>query len=617
MEGNSRVVIVAADGADPDVFARLVEAGRLPTLARLCAEGTWGRLKTTFPPLSPVAWMSCLCGVSPARHGIRDFVIKLPHTYLPTIGLFHVQKGKDGIPVYRSRRRAPTLGELLSEAGRSSYVLRVPGLFPPPPIQGGTLAGFGMPDLLGTFGLSAWYTTDPEGKMATAEGESPIRPLEPVGRGEWRGVIPGPAGSKRTFVARAAGNGIELTVDIGGRAQLVTLAPGEWSGWVRLSFPVPGRGAIDGMCRFKLVGVGQGLELYRTAVQCVPDAPLFPFDEPPGFGAWLASKVGPFATLGMPSDMDGVRRGVVDPETFLEDAYHNWERQVEVTLHLLEEPSWDLLMTHFFTIDNVQHLFWHYQDSRHPAYDPHAAVRFGGEIERAYRWLDMQVKRLLDRLPPRTTLLLISDHGCKPIYRHFYLNAWLRSRGYLTPRDADAPDGTLRIDWERTRAAMFGTGGIWINLQGREPRGVVPPGAPYEALRNKLIQELLELRDPLDGQRVVRAVLGGEEVYGAKALSDGPDLVPALRTGYGLGRGEGMGRVASGRAMIAPNHTPWSGGHEGPYLPDEVAGIYLFWGDRVPAGAKIGAASLVDIAPTVLSLVGIKSPVAMEGHPLL
>ncbi len=618
MESQPRVVIVAADGADPDIFARLIKAGQLPTLSRLGAEGTWGRLETTFPPLSPVAWMTCMCGVSPSRHGIRDFVVKKPRSYLPDIGLFHVQKGQDRIPVYKSRRRAPTLGELLGEAGHSAYVLKVPGLFPPPPTNGGTLSGFGMPDLLGTFGLSAWYTTDPEGKRASStEGEKLIKPLTQEGRGMWQGVIPGPANSKCAFTVRASGGSVELTLEAKAASRPIWLTAGEWSGWLRMPFIVPGRGMVEGMCRFKLVSVGRSIELYRTAVQCVPDAPLFPLDAPPGFGAWLMKQVGPFATIGMPSDMDGVRRGVVDQETFLEDAYHNWERQVEMTLHLLSDPSWDVLVSHFFTIDNVQHLFWHYQDPLHPAHDPAMALRFGGEVERAYLWLDRQVERILAHLPPRTTFLLISDHGCKPVYRLLYLNAWLRSRGYLASGDADATGGALRVDWEHTRAAMFGTGGIWINLQGREPCGVVPPGAPYEALRRELRDSLLALRDPHGGGPVVKAVLNGEDVYGPEALTDGPDLVVALQPGYGLGRGEGTGRVIPGHPMPVPNHSAWSGGHEGPYLPADIAGMYLFWGDRIPAGAEIGPASLADIAPTVLTAMGVKSPPTMEGRPLL
>jgi len=613
-----RVLIIGADGADPQIMARLIDEGKLPHLARLCAEGTWGPLRTTFPPVSPVAWMTCLTGVSPAGHGIRDFLVKSEDSYLPTIGLFRVSGGSDGLPVYHSRRAAPTLGEILAEAGRTAYILKVPGTFPPPAAQGGTLAGFGMPDLLGTFGVSALYTTDPSGKRAAApEGEELVHPLEPIGSGQWRARVAGPAKTSVSFVLRRDGNRIVLSLEAEGQRPAAVLGPGDWSGWVRQTFSVPGRGPVSGICRFKLLSSGPVLSLYRTAVQCAPDGPLYPLSQPPGFSARLADLVGLYATVGMPSDMDGVRRGVVDLETFLQDAYANWGQQIDMTLRLMAETSWDLLFTHLFTIDNAQHLFWKYQDPHHPGYDASLGAQYRLEIERAYRWLDAQVGRLLADIDRFTNVVVVSDHGGLPVYRLVYLNAWLAAQGYLEPREEVRGGEAARLDWDRTRAAMYGTGGVWLNVHGREPRGIVSPGAPYEALRHEIAEALLAWRDPETGEPVIAQVLRGEQVYGASARSSGPDLIPALRPGYGLGRGEGLGRVIAGRPLIIPNQSPWSGGHEGPYLPSDAQGIGILWGPRVPRGGTLADAALRDIAPTVLSLLGVGTPGSVEGHDLL
>jgi predicted AlkP superfamily phosphohydrolase/phosphomutase len=562
--------------------------------------------------------MTCLTGVPPARHGIRDFITKARGSYLPTIGLFNVCAGRDGTPTYTSRRAAPTLGEHLRDLGRAAYILKVPGTFPPAPIRGGMLAGFGMPDLLGTFGVSAWYTNDEAEKKASApEGVELVHPLVPLSGGTWRGEIAGPAGTKVEFALRRDGSQAVLSLGSDAGRPVAVLSIGAWSGWVRPAFDVPGRGPVDGLCRFKLVSLGPVVELYRTAVQCTPNAPLYPLAEPAGFAARLESLVGSYATLGMPADLDGVRRGVVDLDTFLEDAYANWGQQVEMTLRLMDEPSWDLLFTHLFTVDNVQHLFWHCQDVQHPAYDAQLTARHGDAIERAYRWLDTQLGRILERADPDVTLMVVSDHGGLPVYRLVYLNAWLQSQGYLAPREVK-PEGTAaRLDWDRTRAAMYGTGGVWLNVQGREPRGTVPPGAPYEALREEIVQALSSWRDPQGGQPVVKKVLYGEEVFGPEARENGPDLVLALQPRYGLGRGEGLGRVMSGSSLIAPNRGSWSGGHEGPYLPSDVPGICVLYGSRVAAGRTLGDAELLDIAPTVGRLLGLDIASGMVGRSLL
>jgi predicted AlkP superfamily phosphohydrolase/phosphomutase len=611
-------LVIGADGADPQILARLIDEGKLPHLARLCAEGAQGPLRTTFPPVSPVAWMTCLTGMDPAAHGIRDFLVKSEDSYLPTIGLFRVSGGGDGIPSYQSRRTAVTLGEILSKAGRTAYILKVPGTFPPPVVQGGTLAGFGMPDLLGTFGVSALYTTDPAGTRAGApEGGELIHPLEPVGRGLWRARIRGPAKASQSILVRRDRSRVVLSLEAEARRPVAVLEPGDWSGWVRLTFHVSGRGPVPGNCRFKLLSCGSVVSLYRTALQCAPDAPLYPLSEPPGFGARLADRVGPYATVGMPSDMDGVRRGVVDLDTFLEDAYANWEQQIEMTLWLMEDASWELLFTHLFTIDNVQHLFWKYQDPRHPDHDSAFQVRYGREIERAYCWLDAQVGRLVAHLGDQTNVIVVSDHGGLPVYRLLYLNAWLAAQGYLSPREQVGTGEVARLDWDRTRAAMFGTGGIWLNVQGREPRGIVPSGAPYEALRGEIAEALLRWRDPQTGDPVIAEVLRGEDVYGPSAASSGPDLIPALRPGYGLGRGEGLGRMMVGRELVESNESPWSGGHEGPYRPTDVPGIAILWGPRVRQGSALENAALRDVTPTILSLLDVGLPGIVSGRDLL
>lgn len=617
MNGQIRVLILGADGADPEIAARLMGEGKMPHLARLCAGGTWGALQTTFPPVSPVAWMTCLTGRPPAAHGIRDFITKARNSYLPTIGLFDVQSGSGGIPAYASRRTAPTLGEMLSDAGRRAFMLQVPGTFPPPAVQGGVLAGFGMPDVLGTFGLSAWYTGDPAGAQAAApEGKELIQPLVRGGNGVWRGQIGGPAGITQGFTLSCERNEAVLSLDAAPGRPAAVLQVGAWSGWVRLAFDVPGWGAVEGMCRFRLIAAGPVAVLYRTPVQCTPEAPLFALSAPAGFSARLAELVGPFSTLGMPADVDGVRRGVVDLDTFLQDAYTNWAQQVEITLRLLDDPSWDLLISHLFTLDNVQHLFWHCQDPRHPAYHPSLAARFGDAIERAYCWLDEQLGRMLERIDEHTVVMVVSDHGSKPIYRLLYLNAWLQAQGYLAPRELGQPGLAVRLDWDRTRAVMFGTGGIWLNVQGREPRGLVPPGAPYEALRSQIAAALAAWHDPETGQPVIKQVLLGEDVFGPAARQEGPDLVPVLALGYGLGRGEGLGRTMVGLPLIARNESSWSGGHEGPYLPADVPGMGVLWGPGIPAGALSDSAGLLDVAPTVLRLLGLSDAAGMPGQVL-
>ena len=179
---------------------------------------------------------------------------------------------------------------------------------------------------------------------------------------------------------------------------------------------------------------------------------------------------------------------------------------------------------------------------------------------------------------------------------------------------------TARVDWSRTRAAMFGTGGIWLNVQGREPNGMVAPGAQYEALRQEISRGLLEWRDAETEQPVVKQVVladgAADSGVSGKGGKGAADLVVALHPGYALGRGEGLGRVMSTSRLIVPNPGPWTGGHEGPYLPSDVPGLVVIhtpWGGH----ADLRGAGLPDIAPTALRLLGIGLPPGIRGRSLL
>jgi predicted AlkP superfamily phosphohydrolase/phosphomutase len=563
-----------------------------------------------------VAWTSFLTGVGPDGHGVRDFVTKAPSAYRPTLGMFTVAAGDHGLPAYHSRRLVPTLGQMLTVAGRRSFTLRVPGDFPPDPVNGGVLAGLGMPDIVGSFGTSALYTTEPEApRFAKVKAGSLIKSLRPASDGWFHGSLNGPAGATNSLSCRVEGNKLRVVASRDDLTALVTLAFGQWSDWLSTTFTLSDGTRVAGIYRLKLVRLtGDAVDLYRTPIQCAPHAPLFPLTAPSDLALRLADALGPFATLGLPADQTGLQQNLISPETFLESSDHAWDEQAAIVRHLLVREKWDLFIAHFFAIDNAQHMFWQATDPTHPAHDPAEAARFGDEIARAYRWVDRQVGELWSLVGDDVTIIVASDHGGVPIYRWFYLNAWLRAQGYLhTTEDSK---GKVRVDWAHTRACGFGTGGIFCNVRDRDPQGLVAPGDEYEALRGELATRLLAVADPETGQPVVKAVLRGEEVYPGAQHGIVPDLLIALDPGYALGRGEALGRI-SDKPVVEINHTRWSGGHEGPYLPQDIPGVLLMAGPGISPEGQLDAPHITDIAPTILRLLGVDVPPHVEGQALL
>ncbi|MGZ5487478.1 MAG: alkaline phosphatase family protein, partial [Candidatus Aminicenantales bacterium] len=89
-----RLVVLGLDGMEPTLAEKFMAEGKLPNLSRLKKEGTYARLRTTTPAISPVAWSSFMTGSEPSKHNIFDFLSRDPRTYLPDLSSARIGKSK-------------------------------------------------------------------------------------------------------------------------------------------------------------------------------------------------------------------------------------------------------------------------------------------------------------------------------------------------------------------------------------------------------------------------------------------------------------------------------------------------------------------------------------------
>lgn len=127
-----RVMIIGLDGATLDLIRPWAEAGILPTFQKLMKNGTWGKLRTIIPYVTPTAWSSFLTGLNPGKHGLLDFTLRKPDSY-------------DTYLVNASYRRGQSLWQLLSEAGHQVGVFNVPLTYPPEKVNGIMVSGLLTP----------------------------------------------------------------------------------------------------------------------------------------------------------------------------------------------------------------------------------------------------------------------------------------------------------------------------------------------------------------------------------------------------------------------------------------------------------------------------------------
>jgi predicted AlkP superfamily phosphohydrolase/phosphomutase len=334
-----------------------------------------------------------------------------------------------------------------------------------------------------------------------------------------------------------------------------------------------------------------------------------PISHPSYYATYLAKRIGPYATLGLAEDTWALNEGVIDDATFLKLTYDiDRERQemFEVALDRLRSGT---LTCVFDATDRIQHMFWRYLEPGHPA----AAGRDGGAhrnaIEDLYRHNDAFLGRVLDKLEPGDVLVVLSDHGFASFRRGVNLNAWLRVNGYLTLKEgAEGKGEWLReIDWSRTKAYALGLAGIYLNVKGREVEGCVAPGDELRALKAELVANLSGLVDEERGLVGINEVFDTASLYRGPYLGDAPDLLVGYNKGYRASWDCATGVVA-GR-IFEDNVKAWSGDHT--IDPRLVPGVFF---SSHPI--DVDDPALIDIAPTALTLFGLKPPRHMDGRSL-
>lgn len=210
-----KLVFLGLDGFDPRLAERFMAEGMLPNFSRLASEGSYRRLRTTFPALSPVAWSTFATGVNPAKHNIFDFLNRDLRSYAPELSSSRVAPpprvlriGRWTIPLSRPvvelRRKSTPFWKILGEHAIGSTILRVPITFPPDEFNGRLLSAMSTPDLKGTQGSFSLFSTTV--KEFTGEGGSryPLR----RGKDALLGELEGP--DRRTVPFRICNGQLEI-----------------------------------------------------------------------------------------------------------------------------------------------------------------------------------------------------------------------------------------------------------------------------------------------------------------------------------------------------------------------------------------------------------------------
>ncbi|HEU4720239.1 MAG TPA: alkaline phosphatase family protein [Gemmatimonadaceae bacterium] len=316
---------------------------------------------------------------------------------------------------------------------------------------------------------------------------------------------------------------------------------------------------------------------------------------------------------------------------------------------LLAEATHDLVVVVFAEAHTGGHQAWEYRrDAKGDGVRPDEGM--GDALLRLYRAVDHEIGRIVDALPPTATVFVTSSVGMLSQYpTEELLESFCRRLGYqaapqpvssagpASPRSITSmlrglvPERARNLvsrflpfdvqarlvsekfiastDWSRTTVYAppgYYTGCLRVNLRGREPNGIVSPGAEYEALLTRLEEDLHALRDVETGAPVVARTVRTREAFGDDLHPVLPDLAV-----FWCEHDRPLLRVHHPRAELTQSPHPFNRGSH-----HTTEGLLVAAGAAVRTGGRVPDVSPLALAPTLLALLDVVPPAEMTGSPL-
>ncbi|NQU07486.1 MAG: alkaline phosphatase family protein, partial [Candidatus Abyssubacteria bacterium] len=332
-------------------------------------------------------------------------------------------------------------------------------------------------------------------------------------------------------------------------------------------------------------------------------------------------------------------------DIFIEDIIHCLDQRTRYGLEIFGRANWDLFMIVFTSTDYVQHAMWDCLPEHLHSTPDRKRKKLADRLMDFYRKLDASVGSLLDGADENTQVFIISDHGFGPLEKKFFVSAWLEQLGLLHFSKGVGPAmrrlgvpvlsgmraaaakldrydlrhklrrGSRRvaldkvydfIDWSKTKAicGSYSEQGIYINTQGVWPNGIVSPGREYEEVRDHVISELRNLKDPDTGATIAVECHRREEVYSGDHVSEAPDIIFMVDSGACI-----ADNMPSKVLFEKPNRIHGTGFHR-------LEGMLIASGKGIRKNKTISGARIIDMAPTLLYSMGLEIPHDADGSVL-
>ncbi|MCI4368520.1 MAG: alkaline phosphatase family protein [Thermoplasmata archaeon] len=319
---------------------------------------------------------------------------------------------------------------------------------------------------------------------------------------------------------------------------------------------------------------------------------------PPELRAELESRFGPYRF--------DVTFRADERVQLLKDITTMTEQRFAIAEEMYKREKWDAFAIHEIGTDRLHHAYWKHFDATHPQHVP--GNPFVHSAEEYYRLVDRLIGRLLALTDDDTLVMIASDHGSMPMSGCFCINQWLEEQGYLVLKRRPAPGTPLEkaeVDWSRT--TVWGAGGyyarLFFNIKGREPSGSLDP-SKVPKVRRELEERLGRLTGP-DGHPMATRILDPKVIY-REVRGDPPDLMVY----FDELKWRSAGTMGYPTHFLMENDTG----------PDDAVhgfdGVFVIHDPRHPEERELPTQRILDVTPTLLTLMGEAVPPKLQGAPM-
>ncbi len=607
MATNRRILFLGIDGAVPATVLRYAQEGALPHIAALLQRGVWcENCLPAFPTITPTCWATLATGATPGTHGVTCQHLPVPGQLLTAYRWS-----------YRSETcRAERFWEAAARAGQRSLIVHYPTSGPARSahvwqVNGTSCTALeytpeGVNQEVGVYGVECqlFSTARPDPRLAWLE-------LTPAS-GQWQGPRPGSApqasqGTQRllrlsvepknslwrvapfSWFVQLEGQRALLWDDLGAPGPVAALEAGTWSGVLQRTLDTD-HGPHTFRYRVKVLEADAASE--TLSIFFTPLADFRPAVNDPALAEALQG-IDEVATFSSHAGYFG--SGALDDETYLEIERLNLNWQASAIQRAWELSPCAVTVGYTVMIDTINHKYRNLIEGL--TGDEGARAKAIAMERQAYALVDEFVGRLVEHAGPETVVVLASDHGSVGYTGLFRPAEALKRAGLLVTRPLAEGQGE-EIVWEETRAVPFGSVHIYVNLKGREPRGIVAP-QDYERTVEEIIAALYDARADGGGRSVALALRRAD----AALVGLSGDRIGDVIWGVSGRVGGYIGGVHACQIPTASSPT------------GDIRSLLLLAGPGLRQGTRLRAVvHHWDVAPTLCHLLGWPMPAQAEGR---